>query len=128
MAAAATRLMPAVIKFWADVLAAEEMKEIQKHSRKIMVPKYTTLDRFRASENLMAYVFGKPPQAIEGNFTEAKKQILEVRWLPPDRGRIRNGVLTQSYDLFIKCGFVFPAVEQTKWRTRSRGPSDKMRV
>jgi hypothetical protein len=25
----------------------------------------------------MAYGFGKPPQAIEGHFTEARKQILE---------------------------------------------------
>jgi hypothetical protein len=86
MAAAAARHMPAVIKFWADVLAAEEMKEIQKHGRKIMVPKYTTLDRFRASE--MAYAFGRPPQAIEGHFTGATKQVLEVRWMPPDPNAI----------------------------------------
>ena len=41
------------------------------------------------------------------------------------RANFVNGVLAQSYELFIKCGFVFPAVEQTKWRAGLRGPSNK---
>jgi hypothetical protein len=60
-----------VIAFWAEVLENEKKK-------------YSTAERLEASDRLMAYGFGKPPQAIEGHFTEARKQVLEVRWMPPD--------------------------------------------
>jgi hypothetical protein len=71
MATAAARHYPEVIAFWLEVLENENRK-------------YSTAERLEASDRLMAYGFGKPPQAIEGHFTEAKKRILEVRWMPPD--------------------------------------------
>jgi hypothetical protein len=44
----------------------------------------TNAERLEASDRIMAYGFGKPPQAIEAHFQERKHQILEVRWMPPD--------------------------------------------
>ena len=32
----------------------------------------------------MNRAFGKPPRSIEAHFEQQKRQILEVRWLPPD--------------------------------------------
>ncbi len=71
MATAAARHYPEVIAFWSEVLENKKKN-------------YTIAERLEASDRLMAYGFGKPPQAIEGHFTEAKKQILEVRWMEPD--------------------------------------------
>jgi hypothetical protein len=71
MATEAARLYPKVIAFWAEVLENEKKN-------------YTTAERLEASDRLMAYGFGKPPQAIEAHFQERRHQILEVRWMPPD--------------------------------------------
>src|SRR4029077_2280758 len=71
MATEAARLYPKVIAFWNEVLENEKKN-------------YTTAERLEASDRIMAYGFGKPPQAIEAHFQERKHQILEVRWMPPD--------------------------------------------
>ena len=71
MATEAARLYPEVIAFWAKVLRNEENQ-------------YSVDDQLEASDRIMAYGFGKPPQAIEANFQERKHEILEVRWMPPD--------------------------------------------
>jgi hypothetical protein len=78
MATAAARHYPEVIAFWLEILHG-----VHKGSNK----KYSTAERLEASDRIMAYGFGKPPQAIMGHFTEARKQVLEVRWLPPDQTR-----------------------------------------
>ena len=70
MATEAARLYPKVLAFWEEVLENEKEN-------------YTTAERLEASDRIMAYGFGKPPQAIEAHFQERKHQILEVRWLPP---------------------------------------------
>jgi hypothetical protein len=71
MATEAVRLYPKVIAFWNEVLENEKKN-------------YTTAERLEASARIMAYGFGKPPQAIEAHFREQRHQILEIRWLPPD--------------------------------------------
>jgi hypothetical protein len=71
MATEAARLYPKVIAFWNEVLENEKKN-------------YTTAERLEASDRIMAYGFGKPPQAIEAHFREQRHQILEVRWMPPD--------------------------------------------
>jgi hypothetical protein len=38
--------------------------------------------RLAAANDLLDRAYGKPPQAVVG--TETRRQILEVRWLPPD--------------------------------------------
>jgi hypothetical protein len=43
-----------------------------------------SIPKAKPSDRLMAYGFGKPPQAIEAHFTEQRRQILGVRWMPPD--------------------------------------------
>jgi hypothetical protein len=68
---AAARHYPKVIAFWAEVLENEKKN-------------YTTAERLEASDRIMAYGFGKPPQAIEAHFQEHSHKILEVRWMPPD--------------------------------------------
>jgi hypothetical protein len=47
---------------------------------------YTTAERLEASDRLMAYGFGKPPQAIEAHFQERKHQILECS----QKGNLRS--------------------------------------
>ena len=71
MAVAAAQLYPKVIAFWAEVLENEKEN-------------YTTAERLEASDRIMAYGFGKPPQAIAAHFQQQTKRILEIRWLPPD--------------------------------------------
>jgi hypothetical protein len=46
-----------VIAFWTEVLENEKNN-------------YTTAERLEASDRIMAYGFGKPPQAIEAHFRE----------------------------------------------------------
>jgi hypothetical protein len=46
-----------------------------------------TLDidrRMKAGEKLVAYAIGKPVQPVEGQLESTEKQVIEVRWLPPD--------------------------------------------
>jgi hypothetical protein len=46
-----------------------------------------TLDidhRMKAGEKLVAYGIGKPVQPVEGSVDTMEKQVIEVRWLPPD--------------------------------------------
>ena len=62
---------PKVIAFWTEVLENEKNN-------------YTTAERLEASDRIMAYGFGKPPQAIEAYFQEKTHKALEIRWLPPD--------------------------------------------
>jgi hypothetical protein len=38
--------------------------------------------RLAAANDLLDRAYGKPPQAVVG--TQPRRQILEVRWLPPD--------------------------------------------
>jgi hypothetical protein len=71
MATEAARLYPEVIAFWSEVLENEKNN-------------YTTAERLEASDRIMAYGFGKPPQAIEAHFQEHTRKILEIRWMPPD--------------------------------------------
>ena len=40
--------------------------------------------RIACSDRLMNRAFGLPVQVTNENITEHRKQILEVRWLPPD--------------------------------------------
>jgi hypothetical protein len=47
-------------------------------------PKGDFWEKMAAAKELMNRAFGKPPQSIEAHFQEQKRQILEVRWLPPD--------------------------------------------
>ena len=47
-------------------------------------PKGDFWEKLAASKELMNRAFGKPPQSIEAHFEQQKRQILEVRWLPPD--------------------------------------------
>jgi hypothetical protein len=88
MMTAAQSLFPSVIAFWAEVLEAQEMVEkIKKIGGKavtVTVPKYSTADRFEATDRIMAYAYGRPAQTLEASVLEQRKQILEVRWLPPD--------------------------------------------
>ena len=70
MATEAARLYPKVLAFWAEVLENEKKN-------------YTIAERLEASDRIMAYGFGKPPQAIEAHFQERTHRILEVRWMPP---------------------------------------------
>ncbi len=65
MATEAARLYPEVIAFWAEVLENKKKN-------------YTTAERLEASDRLMAYGFGKPPQSIEAHYAERKHQILEI--------------------------------------------------
>jgi hypothetical protein len=41
-------------------------------------------DRRAAGDRLLAYGIGKPVQPVEGNMDSTEKQVIEVRWLPPD--------------------------------------------
>ena len=79
MAAAAARLYPKVLAFWEEVL--EGTATYEQDGKKFL--KYTTEDRFEATRMIMAYGFGKPVQPLAGAFQEERRQILEVRWLPP---------------------------------------------
>jgi hypothetical protein len=40
--------------------------------------------RMKAGEKLVAYAIGKPVQPVEGQLESTEKQVIEVRWLPPD--------------------------------------------
>ena len=40
--------------------------------------------RITCSFALMDRAYGKPTQSLEANVAEHRKQILEVKWLPPD--------------------------------------------
>jgi hypothetical protein len=39
--------------------------------------------RLAAANDLLDHAYGKPPQALVGT-QNARRQVLEVRWLPPD--------------------------------------------
>ena len=80
MAAAAARLYPKVLAFWEEVL--EGTATYEQDGKRFL--KYTTEDRFEATRMIMAYGFGKPVQPLAGAFQEEHRQILEVRWMPPD--------------------------------------------
>jgi hypothetical protein len=69
MAAAAARYFPDCVKFWGETVNNDKAPFEERHA---------------AAHALMDRAFGKPPQAIEGHFTEARKRVLEVRWMPPD--------------------------------------------
>jgi hypothetical protein len=75
-----------VIDFWLRVIEGEEtyVEHGQKYHR------YTTADRIKCSELIMAYGFGKPVQPLTGAFQEQVHKILEIRWKdrdPNDRSK-----------------------------------------
>jgi hypothetical protein len=80
MAADAAAGYSKVLAFWFEVLADEATFVDEGKTYK----KYTTEDRFKASELIMAYGFGKPVQPLTAAYQEQRTQVLEVRWLPPD--------------------------------------------
>ena len=67
LAVAAAEQCPAVIKYLTEVLNDKRLSHTY---------------RMQAASELMNRAFGKPPQAIAAQ--QSTKQILEVRWLPPD--------------------------------------------
>ena len=46
--------------------------------------KYSVADQFEAAKYIMEYGYGRPVQPLVGAFQEQRRQILEVRWMPPD--------------------------------------------
>jgi hypothetical protein len=69
MALACAVAFPKCVEFWVQHISNE---------------KNDFWERLACSEKLMERAFGRPSQSIEANVLEARKQILEVRWLPPD--------------------------------------------
>ena len=69
MALACADAFPKCVEFWVKHMTNE---------------KNDFWERLACSEKLMERAFGRPSQSIEANVLEQRKQILEVRWLPPD--------------------------------------------
>ena len=68
-AAERARHKDAVVEFWFKTMMDKEAD--MSH-------------RIACSDRLMNRAFGLPVQVTNENITEHRKQILEVRWLPPD--------------------------------------------
>ncbi len=83
MAAAAARLYPKVLAFWAEVL--EGTATCEQDGKTFL--KYTTEDRFEATRMIMAYGFGKPVQPLTGAYQE-QRQALAPPPDPNDRSKL----------------------------------------
>ena len=74
MVAECTKAFPKVMKFWLEAL--QGTATYKQNGQEFF--KYSVADQFEAAKYIMEYGYDRPVQ-----FQEQRRQILEVRWLPP---------------------------------------------
>jgi hypothetical protein len=75
-----TKAFPKVMKFWLEAL--EGTATYRQNGQEFF--KYSVADQFEAAKYIMEYGYGRPVQPLVGAFQEQRRQIPEVRWMPPD--------------------------------------------